>query len=409
MNKFASVFTALIVVFMFLGARSAQGQTKNIESIIKGIEIIPLAVIRFQSGDPAIKPVKEDDLSLGYENLGQRTAVNTIFDLGFSKTFEGGAVVFLNIEGSANTQEGAGAIGIPVAAWDQLTWYTHTNGVTELHLTQPFLDDKISVRVGKFWVHTEISQNEAGGDFDSNIFNGDEIFLGKYGAYYGAAVKVSPNEYIGIDAQYQVNDIDNIGWDYAAAELIFKLPIEGNEGNYRIAYWQDNAYGLKKIDNNGNDKRAAASGLVITIDQKIIEGISIFGRYGMPISETIGNGTVIGYNAYTIFGLGFVFSGSLWARTDDSAGIGFGQIAHTGKAADWKFGSIGGSGNDDKSYKSETHFELYYSYKASDAISFVPSIQFIQNPMGGSVQDASTLSYIDQITVFSIRLMYNFQ
>ncbi|MDR3048263.1 MAG: carbohydrate porin [Elusimicrobiota bacterium] len=388
------------LVFLLLSFDAAQAQNKSAQNLIEGVEIIPLAVIRIQSGNPSLKAAGEDDASAGYENLSQRTAVNAIFDLGFQKTFKDGAVVFLNLEGGANTQKNAGANGISIAAWDKLTWYTHTEGISEMHITQKFLDDKLSLRIGKFWVHTEISVSGSGGDFDSNIFNADEVFLGKYGSYYGAAVKFEPLEYIYIGGQYQINDIDNVGWDYAAAEFGFKLHIKGNEGAYKIAYWTDNSLGLTKIDDG---KRGASSGLVFTIDQNIKEGISFFARYGAPMSATEGNDTAIGNNGYSIFGLGFVVSGSFWSRTQDSAGIGFGQITLTGKAADWRFGS-----ENDKSYKSETHFELYYSYKANDAISFVPSIQFIQNPMGGSVRDISDNSYIDSILAYSLRLMYNF-
>ncbi|MDR0822629.1 MAG: carbohydrate porin, partial [Endomicrobium sp.] len=254
------------------------------ESLLSGLKIEPRANIRLQSGNPSIVYDEDNDV---YENRGQRTAVGTLFDITFTKEYESGAVVLLNIQGNGNTQEGGKSNGVQISAWSDLNsgFWSADDGVniSDLNISQPFFDNKVSVIFGKFGTDTYLSSNEAGEFFETNLFNPDPIFIGVGGDLYGLAVKISPIEYIDIFASYQTNDIDNIGWDYAAAELTFKLPIEGNEGNYRIGYWQNNESGQIKIDSG---KNAAASGLMISIDQKIIDGVLLFGRYGAPITQT---------------------------------------------------------------------------------------------------------------------------
>ncbi|MDR3048475.1 MAG: carbohydrate porin [Elusimicrobiota bacterium] len=366
------------------------------ESLLKDLKIEPKVNIRFQSGNPSLV---YDEANDAYENRGQRTAVGALFDITFTKEFESGAVVLLNLQGNGNTQEGAKSNGVPISAWSGLNsgFWSADDGVnvSDLNISQPFLDNKISVIVGKFGTDTYLSANEAGEFFETNLFNPDPIFIGVGGDLYGLAVQFSPTEYIDIFASYQANDIDNIGWDYAAAELTFKLPIKGNEGNYRIGYWQNNESGQTLIDDDA--KKAAASGFMLSIDQKIVDGVLLFGRYGAPITQTQ-------LNTLNAFGLGFILEGSLWKRADDSVGIGFGIVSLAGKAADEKFG-----GNKDKNYQSETHFELYYNYKASDAISLSPAIQYIQNPQGGGIEDSTMLgSYVDSILIYGIRIMLGF-
>ncbi|MDR3244342.1 MAG: carbohydrate porin [Elusimicrobiota bacterium] len=419
MNKLVSA--VLAAVLMLAGANTVFAQ-KTVDELLNGVQITPSAMIRYQSGNPVIMENENGDP----ENVGQRGALNAMVNIDFTKEFEGGAVVFLGFEYGANTQEGGSNEGVPISAWSDLGGYAAQpmESIAEFHVTQPLFDDKVSVTFGKFFVRAFLSENEVSEDFESIIFNEDKLYIGILNAdldtLYGGAVKVSPLEYIDNSYQYQVNDIDKFGWDYNAVELTFKLPVKGNEGNYRIGYWQNNAAGLKKIEKVNDDKdgleygdRVSASGLAIDIDQKIIEGITFFGKYSMPITEA-GSDDYYEYeynNQYAIFGLGFIVNGAFWSRADDSLGIGFGQVSLTGKAADLKI--IDSKSNEENNYKPETHFEFYYNFKVSDALSLIPSIEYIGNPEGGSLIDPKATdpnkdSYIDSVFVFSIRAAISF-
>lgn len=167
----------------------------------------------------------------------------------------------------------------------------------------------------------------------------------------------------------------------AQAETSLKF-FGGLTGNYRVYTWQ-RSKGLE-LDGVTTAKHA---GWGLSADQKVGDGITLFGRYGQQIS-----GAVRFDRAIT---LGSEFNGSYWSRGGDSLGIAFGMMR-----ASSEFSANGGTGclqadadgNCINSFSyspsgSEKLAELYYRYRISKQFELSPNFQYITR-LGGNT-DAS--------------------
>ncbi len=126
----------------------------------------------------------------------------------------------------------------------------------------------------------------------------------------------------------------------------------------------------------------------ISADQKVLEDLTLFGRYGRHTS-----GYVLFDRALT---LGAELEGTAWRRSADSLGIAFGSL-RTSK--DFQRDSLtvdaDGDATADYGYQasgSEKQTELYYRFKLNDGIELSPNFQWIRNPGGDAT--ASTVKVL---------------
>ena len=112
---------------------------------------------------------------------------------------------------------------------------------------------------------------------------------------------------------------------------------------------------------------AANYELGLSADQEIIEGVTLFARYGSQ------RGSVSEVEHAWSAGLGV--TGKFFGRDEDTMGLAYGQ-AIMGK--DWK------SLDDDTGWDSvsERRFEIYYSIKAGNYLKISPNLQLVKNPLG---------------------------
>lgn len=164
----------------------------------------------------------------------------------------------------------------------------------------------------------------------------------------------------------------------AQAETSLKF-FSGQTGNYRAYIWQ-RSKGLELDDIT----EARHAGWGLSADQKIGDGLTLFGRYGQQIS-----GNVRFDHALT---LGGEISGSRWSRGGDSIGIAAGFLHasnafHTAGAS----GDLDGDGIADFAYAPsgpERLAEIYYRYRISKQFELSPSFQYIAR-LGGNPDAAS--------------------
>jgi len=93
---------------------------------------------------------------------------------------------------------------------------------------------------------------------------------------------------------------------------------------------------------------------------------------------------------------GIRVEGNRWTRKDDHFGIAFGQ-AYPGKS--WR---IEGDSLDPaiiRSADTESHLELYYSFKFNDHFTLSPNFQWIWNPYGLDTNPSSATDLADSSTV----------
>jgi high affinity Mn2+ porin len=153
----------------------------------------------------------------------------------------------------------------------------------------------------------------------------------------------------------------------------------GLTGNYRVYAWQRS----KGLELDGTSTAQHAGG-GLSVDQKVGDGLTLFGRYGQQIS-----GQVRFDRALT---LGGEINGSYWSRGGDSLGIASGLL-HASDAfrTAGGLGDLDGDGVADFVYApsgSEKLAELYYRYRISKQFELSPNFQYIAR-LGGNPDAAS--------------------
>ncbi len=170
----------------------------------------------------------------------------------------------------------------------------------------------------------------------------------------------------------------------AQAEKQLRL-FDGLPGNYRIYVWN------RSRSNNFDGTTSTHRGLGISIDQRVGDDLTLFGRYGKQLK-----GELPFNQALT---LGTEFSGNFWNRGADAMGISFGWL-QSGKA--YRRGTNGNvcpGGYDDLGVcqgtlttftpqGAERVAELYYRYHLSPQFELSPDFQYIHH--GGSNPAAKT-------------------
>ena len=163
----------------------------------------------------------------------------------------------------------------------------------------------------------------------------------------------------------------------------------GLEGNYRLYGWRNGRA------QNYDGAEAAHAGIGISIDQKVAEYVSLFGRYGYEL-----DGKVRFDQALTV---GTEISGNYWGRGADALGIGFGLLK---VSDDFKRDSLtldaDGDGTADLGYTAEGMeqvAEIFYRYRLMPKLELSPNAQYIRQPGGNaSSNDAYAVGLRAQVT-----------
>lgn len=140
----------------------------------------------------------------------------------------------------------------------------------------------------------------------------------------------------------------------------------GLAGNYRLYAWRNPQAG--HFDQAITDPERH-SGWGISADQRLGDGVTLFGRYGQQMQ-----GHVPFDRALTV---GAEFSGSYWNRGGDSIGLAGGLLR---TSQDYRAArNLGGN---------EQVAELYYRYRINKQFELSPNFQYIGKPAGDDSADA---------------------
>lgn len=163
----------------------------------------------------------------------------------------------------------------------------------------------------------------------------------------------------------------------------------GLEGNYRLYGWRNGR--AQQYDGT----EAAHTGIGISVDQKVAEYISLFGRYGYQLG-----GKARFDQALTV---GSEISGNYWARGSDAVGVGLGLLKVSDEfKRDSSTVDADGDGTPDLGYTAsgmEQVAEVYYRYRLMPKLELSPNLQYIRNPGGNSsATDAYAVGLRAQVT-----------
>ena len=170
---------------------------------------------------------------------------------------------------------------------------------------------------------------------------------------------------------------------FAQAETQLKL-FGGLTGNYRLYAW--NRASGENFDYWATGQSTQHTGIGVSVDQRVGDGITVFGRYGNLVKGELPFNQAVAVGAQ--------FSGSYWSRAADSFGIGFSWLqtgsGYKNATYDWNGTplTVTPSG-------AETITELYYRYRLSPQFELSPDFQWLTQ--GGGNANAK------DVTVFGLR------
>lgn len=166
------------------------------------------------------------------------------------------------------------------------------------------------------------------------------------------------------------------------AEKQLKL-FGGLNGNYRAYAWTRSK--VSELDGVSSERH---TGVGLSVDQRVGDGINLFGRYGqlvkgeLPFKQALSVGSEV--------------SGSYWGRGADAIGIGASWLK-----ASSAYRNLGGSGDVDGDGVADFSFtpsgaeqvaEIYYRYRISPQFEITPDFQLVTR--GGANPDAGTAKVI---------------
>jgi hypothetical protein len=257
----------------------------------------------------------------------------------------------------------------------------------ELHYTQSFLDEALSVTAGKaqFLLYLDgnaYANNErqqfVGKPFvNSSVLNSES----EYAPLLGAEVK--PVEWFrwsvvgtstsrpGVEGTPLADDSKN------KYENVFSTPFLGSqltvspkfgelEGNYRLYGWRA-GYNHSKL---GGDRNPIAGrsekgyGLGISADQQITRDVGLFGRLAWNNDDVY----VVAWEASG----GLSLKGLIPSRNEDVLGMGVAALV---------------PGDRYDRNDPEWHFEVYYRIAVAKHLALTPDLQYVLNPGGDSRND----------------------
>lgn len=143
------------------------------------------------------------------------------------------------------------------------------------------------------------------------------------------------------------------------APRINRLP-----GTYRAYAWRN----ARATD--FDDQPAHHSGFGVSIDQRVTDGLTLFGRYGQQTSGQVRFG-----RALTVGG---ELDGSAWGRGADGLGLAVGMLRTSGRFATASAADTDRYGH--RARGAERIGELYYRIHLNSHVEITPSLQYIGRP-----------------------------
>lgn len=326
-------------------------------------------------------------------NSNTPTVASYSIDLGFTKSFGKHDKMFLHLE------TGQGSLDEQLQVFSGVNYDGDISNaiitVTEAWYEHYFGDSGFGFTIGKLDPTTAVDENYFANDettqFLGCIFRNSIAIIFPEDNSFGAQVFYETDK-LDLTAQYlsanaSFEDVTkNI---FASAQVTIKPNlIEGLEGNYRIFAWTNTRDHIKWNDSTKTDEKNY--GIGISFDQEFTTTVGAFARYAWQRPDIYLED--LGFTLEQNWSLGIQIKSSLFGNNDVFA-FAYGQIIPSNdykQATGFKA-------------KKENHFEVYYSWQATDFLAITPDLQIIENPYGGDAYGGN-----DTIFVGGIRLQINF-
>jgi len=258
--------------------------------------------------------------------------------------------------------------------------------LTELWYQRRFLADRLALVVGKIDLTGACGHHENA--FDANAAANDACLQFLSSAFVnniavdwpddnGPALALWAYPHDLLHAGIAVADADG-DWNDVADHTFLMLQLEFRpkladlQGNYRVYGWINNKDHPTVRDEN--DTGHAGYGLGASCDQALTDHLTAFVRYGWQRQDV--------YRFDHAWSAGFLVSGKLFGRQDDSLGLAYGMAVPSEDYRTVRRADSGKPGN-------EHHLEVFYALRVNSCLTISPDIQWVLNPECDRSNDAA--------------------
>lgn len=243
--------------------------------------------------------------------------------------------------------------------------------IPELYLEQSLFSDKVLLVVGKLGLSDWFDANNAAESADTQFLSSalvNNLAVPFPAKGLGALISFVPYDWVYFQAgagtaraiSSKTGLSDGFNSTLFINELGFSFKIKELEGNYRLIFYLDHEK-LERIDRKG--ERRDTLGYALSFDQEVTKRIVLFLRYGYA-DEKI-------WDIKRFWSFGVEVKEPIPGRKDDYFAVG---VARSIMGDDFR------SINEDTAARSETIYEIYYSYSLNSFIALTPSLQIIAHP-----------------------------
>jgi len=313
--------------------------------------------------------VVQGPISGGNGQQGHKVNTSYTADLEISKNFDDYGSAYAWIEaGNGAGIDGDAINHFSLSNYDATDHSSHLDLCT-LYYEHYLMDKRVTITGGKLdptcYLDTNVIANDETTNFLSRAFRNNSTIEFPTSIYgYGLRTNIAPTEWISFDLGSVEGDSD---WQESFDSLFnwgqatFTASINEKPGHYSIYGWQ-NTNNHTVLKDSGRLK-SNNFGCGLSIDQKVCETVTLFGRYGWANPQVS--------RLESAWSTGFQVEGSLWKRENDLFGIAIGQ-------------NIPGDQYEKSGFTNhkEGQFEAYYNFYVNEHLQLSPILQLVWNPNG---------------------------
>lgn len=243
--------------------------------------------------------------------------------------------------------------------------------IPEFYLEQGLFSDKISLAAGKLdlsdWFDANVAAESADTQFlSSALVNNLAIPFPAKGL--GGLIAFMPYEWVYFQSgagtarasSTKTGLSDGFNSTFFINEFGLSPKIGRLKGNYRLIFYLNHEK-IERIDGDGEKKNTL--GYALSFDQEVTKNVTLFLRYGTADEEI--------WDIKHFWSFGFQVKEPIPGRKLDYFAIG---IARSIMGDDFR------SANAETASRSETMYEIYYSYSLNSLITLAPSFQIVTHP-----------------------------
>ncbi len=379
------------------GATPQLGRSLDEQQLIESEDYSTLGGLRIAAGATYIL---QQDFNVNKASNTSRkhqesTDASYSIDLEFEKKFQDWGKAYMHLEtgdGTAGNSRLASFSDVNYDSYDK----DHVVNLTEVWYEHYLFEKQVTVKAGVLDPTIELDQNVYANDetinFLGSMFRNNPV-IDFSRNHMGGIVTLAPDiaKWFELSGMYTDggNDGDKIASTGFMATQINLKPIflpETRPGNYRVYGWRNNTNHTKWLDSQRVGE--AGFGFGLSADQKIMDHLGVFGRYGWQSPDV--------YLLDNAWSAGLQLDGDLWRRPNDFIGLGFGQV-FPGK--NWRIQGDSLSPSIIRNAAVEQHLELYYNFRVNKHLTLTPDLQWIWNPYGMDTDPSSATDLTSPATI----------